>query len=104
MDKDLLKLLKELNGVIEDITKEYKSETKGNFKKALDKAFEEKASISIEKFEDGKAETHIEGSTLAILVTLAGLEKSILEHTKIPTPIWEAIKDTVGTRDNKEAE
>lgn len=104
MDKDLLKLLKELNGVIEDITKEYKSETKGNFKKALDKAFKEKASISIEKFENGKAETHIEGSTLAILITLAGLEQTILEHTKIPTPLWEAIKDTVGTRDNKEAE
>lgn len=104
MDKDLLELLKTLNGVIEDITKEYKSETKGNFKKALDKAFKEKASISIKKFENGKAETHIEGSNLAILITLPGLEQTILEHTKIPTPLWEAIKDTVGTRDNKEAE
>lgn len=104
MDKDLLKLLKELNGVIEDNIKEYKSETKGNFKKALDKAFEEKASISIEKFEDGKAETCIEGSALAILITLAALEQTILEHAKIPTPLWEAIKDTTGTRDDKEAE
>lgn len=104
MDKDLLKELKELNGVIEDITKEYKSETKGNFKKALDKAFEEKASISIEKFEDGKGKILINGSALAILITLAGLEKGILERIKIPTPLWEAIKDTVGTREDKEAE
>ena len=107
MDKNLLELskaLKELNEIIKDITNEDESETKGEFKKALNKAFKEKASISVEKLENGKSKILINGSALAILIILAGLEKGILERIKIPTTLWKAIKDTVGTREDKEAE
>ena len=52
----------------------------------------------IEKDNDGTAETHIEGTNLAILITLAGLEKAILEQTKTPAFVWERVQKQVGTR------
>lgn len=98
---ELLELLKELNGVLENAIKEDKSKNKGSFRKAIDKAFKEKVIISLEKSRNGETKIHTEGSKLGVLISLAGLEKGILETTKVPTPLWEYIKHTVGTKDAK---
>lgn len=62
-------------------------------------AFKEPCKISIEKKADGTAKTMINGNYLTVLLTLAGLEKVILEKAKVPTPVWENIKEIVGVKE-----
>lgn len=61
----------------------------------INKAYEQPCKISIKK--NGKmsegADCMIVGDYLAVLVTLAGLEKAILEKLGSPTELWEAIKE-----------
>lgn len=98
MDKELLEILNEALG---DLLNDDKNKVINKMQKEINKAFKEKASISIEKFEDGRTETHIEGSTLGILIALAGLEKSVLEKLDVPREVWGLIKRTVGTKEVK---
>lgn len=101
MDKELLEMLKDLNEALGDLLNDDKNKVINKMQKEINKAFKEKASISIEKFEDGRAKTHIEGSTLGILIALAGLEKSVLEKLDVPREVWGLIKRTVGTKEAK---
>lgn len=92
-----LKMKKELN----EMLKSAETLTKMMLSDALDKAITEKCSISITKNEKGEAKQEIKGSPLAILVTLAGLEKTILEKIEAPTGLFEMIKEFVGTEEGK---
>lgn len=99
MDKELLEMLKSLNGVLEDMLGDGKDSFKNKVQERISDAFKEKASLSIEKFEDGRAETHIEGSNIGVLIALAGLEKTVLEKLDAPKGLWELVKHTVGTKE-----
>lgn len=99
MDKELLEMLKNLNEVLEDFIREDKDSFTNKLQERISDAFKEKASLSIEKFEDGRAETHIEGSNLGILIALAGLEKTVLEKLDAPKGLWELVKHTVKTKE-----
>ena len=99
MDKELLEMLKNLNEVLGDFIREDKDSFTNKLQERISDAFKEKASLSIEKFEDGRAETHIEGSNLGILIALAGLEKTVLEKLDAPKGLWELVKHTVGTKE-----
>ena len=93
--------IEELEKILESLKKLNKDLKKDELdsKELLDEAFNERAKISIEKFENGRAETSIEGSTLGILILLAGLEKTVLEHMGAPEEVWESIKQIVGTKE-----
>ena len=99
MDKELLKMSKSLNGVLEDMLGDGKDSFKNKVQERISDGFNEKASLSIEKFEDGRAETHIEGSNIGVLIALAGLEKTVLEKLDVPRDGWELIKHSVGTKE-----
>lgn len=94
MDKEIKEILKKINKMLD---KELKKGDK--LKKDLEKAFDEPALISIKKDKSGKAETHIEGTNLALLITLAGLENTILDKLNVPTGLFDVIKDMVGTKE-----
>ena len=104
MDKELKEMLKELNEVLGDLLNDNITGVNSKIKDKIQEAFKEEAIISIKKSKDGRAESHIEGSTLAILITLAGLEKTVLEKLNTPNAIWEMIKHTVGTMEVGENE
>lgn len=76
MDKEFLEMLKSLNGVLEDMLGDNENSLTNKMKKRIDEGFKEKATVSIEKFEGGRAETRIEGTNIGILIALAGLEKN----------------------------
>lgn len=99
MDKESKEMLKELNEVLGDLLNDNITGVNSKIKDKIQEAFKEEATISIKKSKDGRAETHVEGSTLAILITLAGLEKTVLEKLNTPNAIWEMIKHTVGTEE-----
>lgn len=99
MDKELLEMLKSLNGVLEDMLGDGKDSFKNKVQKRISDGLNERASLSIEKFEDGRAETHIEGSNIGVLIALAGLEKTVLEKLDVPRGAWELIKHSVGTEE-----
>ena len=99
MDKEILEMLKDLNEVLGDLLSDDKDSVKSKLQERIEKGFTEKASVSIVKFEDGRAETHIEGTNVAVLIALAGLEKSVLEKLNPPKGLWELIKHSVGTRE-----
>lgn len=96
MDKEFLEML---NGVLEDMLGDNENSLSNKMKKRIDEAFKEKATVSIEKFEDGTAQSRIEGSNIGILIALAGLEKTVLEKLDTPKGLWELIKHTVGTKE-----
>ena len=93
MDKEI----KEIMDNLKEIQELLKNSKACKVKDAIHDAFNEPATISIKKDADGKAKTHIEGTNLAVLITLAGLEKCILEKLDAPNGLWEAIKSIVGT-------
>ena len=96
-EKDLDKMiekLKELNEILEGF-----NDMPNKLKEAIDKGHKEEAKISVHKYADGRAETSVEGSTMGILVTLAGLEKCVLEKINAPAGLFELVKETVGTRE-----
>lgn len=87
--KALLELLEKLdtNKIIE------------KFHKKLEEAMEEECTISIVKSKGGKATTHIEGSYIAILLTLAGLEKSVLEKLDFDAEMFDFLKSLIGNKE-----
>lgn len=96
MDKNFIEMLEKLNTMLE---KEIKNlEKNGDIKEKIHEAYEQPCEISIKK--KGKtsegADCKIVGSNLAILVTLAGLEKAILEKLNPPAGLYEMIKQTTG--------
>lgn len=96
-DKDLDKMiekLKELNEILEGV-----SDMPNKIKEAIEKGHKEEAKISVHKYADGRAETSVEGSTMGILITLAGLEKTVLNKINAPAGLFELVKETVGTRE-----
>lgn len=95
MDKKLSEMMKELEKTLSLLTNFMGSD----IQKEIHKSFNEEATISIKKHKDGTAETTINGSSLAILITLAGLEKAILEKLEAPDEIWHMIKDITGCRE-----
>lgn len=99
MKEELLKELKELNELVEDMI-ENDEGFENMLKKKIKKAYKEKALISINKKENGDAEVKVEGNGIAILIALAGLEKAILEKLNTSKQLWELIKHTTGVRDN----
>ena len=58
----------------------------------------DKCEISIKKDKNGNADTHVEGSGLNILFTLAGLEKGVLEELGCDENTFNFIKNLVGTK------
>lgn len=101
MNKELKEILKDLHGVLDELLRGDKEALKNRVDKIFTEAMEEKASIEITKHEDGRAETKIEGNALVVLMTLAGLEKTILNEYNVPSEVWEIIKDAVGSKEVK---
>lgn len=95
MDKEIKEMLKELLKDLEE--KLDKIDGDFNLKDKINEAHKQPAKISIEKHEDGRAETHIEGTNIAVLIALAGLEKTVLEKLNPPKGLWELIKTSTGT-------
>lgn len=95
--KKLEKMLKKLEELKESL--EGVCDTPNFIKEAIKKGHKEEAKISVHKYADGRAETKIEGSTMGILIALAGLEKSVLNKINAPAGMFELIKETVGTRE-----
>lgn len=93
MDKEIKEMLKDLGEKLDKIDGDF------NLQDKINEAYKQKAIISIEKHEDGRADTHIEGSNLAILITLAGLENGVLGKLNPPKGLWELIKNITGTRE-----
>lgn len=104
MDKELNKILKELNGVLGDMVEIIQNDITDKLDKDIQKAGKEKCIISMETFENGKSNLHIEGSNLALLVNLAGLENAILKKLDPPVGLWELIKDVTHTKENNDNE
>ena len=92
--KQMIKKLEELNELLEGA-----NNIPNKIKEAIEKGHNEEAKISIHKHADGSAETSVEGSTMAILITLAGLEKTILNKINAPVEVFELVKETIGTRE-----
>ena len=92
--KEMIKKLEELNEILENV-----NDVPNKIKEAIEKGHKEEAKISVHKYADGRAETSVEGSTMGILITLAGLEKCVLEKINAPAGLFELVKETVGTRE-----
>lgn len=90
-----------MNEELKKLLKEFKELTKRTLIEELEKAVNEKCIISVTKNKKGEAKQKIEGSTLSILITLAGLEKSILRELGTPVELYEMIKECVGTKEAK---
>lgn len=67
------------------------------FVEKLDKADKEKCKISVENNTDGEKHIEAEGGTLALLVTLAGLEDQILKQTGCDRGTFDFIKGHITT-------
>lgn len=87
--------------MIEDMLNELK---KSEFETKIAEAFKQPAKLSIEKDKYGKGKMNMEGHELAILITLAGLEKNVLESLNVPDVFWKMIKKSVETREEKDYE
>ena len=95
MDKEILEMLKNINETLKKVN----GANCDYIKEKISEAFNEPAEVSIKKEADGKAITHVEGRALPILITLAGLEKAVVEKLDASTGVWELIKETVGTKE-----
>ena len=100
-NEELKKVLKELNQKLGKILEDQAEELTSELNTAIERAHNEKCSISIKKNKDGNTTTKLEGTTMAILVTLAGLEKTVLESAHVPNSVWEMIKETVNITEAK---
>ena len=90
-----------MNKELKEMAKSMERLTKLALSEALDKAVNEECTLSITKGKDGKACTKIEGSRLAILITLAGLEKTVLDKIEDQVGLFEMVKEFVGTEEAK---
>ena len=99
MEKELREMLKELKKLRKVITDKDIEEAKENFDKLMSEALNTPCEISIKKEDSGLANMKIEGKRLAILVTLAGAEKGILQQLKCTDDEFEFIKGFVGSKE-----
>ena len=86
-------LLEELDGI--DFKK-----MKNKIDERLQNAIDEPCIISIDKKQGGEASIIVKGDRLSLLVTLAGLEKQVLEKLECNNSEWEFIKNKIGTRED----
>lgn len=93
MDKELLEKLKELTDKMMDTMGGKAGKVYNMFNEALNQP----CNISVEKGQGNKAQTCIKGSRLSILVTLAGMEKSILRQLNCDNKEFEFIKNIIGS-------
>ena len=101
MDKELMEKLEELTNKIIDIMGDKHKKVHDMFEEALNQP----CKISIEKEqESGGAKTCITGSRLSILITLAGLEKGILNELGCDNDEFEFIKKAVGVKEAEDNE
>lgn len=70
-------------------------------KGTLEDAMKMDCKISIEKDKQGRAHTRLEGNSLAILVTLAGLEKIVLDKLDCNNRTFEILKRMIDQEDAK---
>lgn len=94
MSNELREMLKDL---LKDLDKKLDEIGDLNIDDKINEAFKQPAKLSIEKFEDGKSILDVEGTNLAILITLAGLEKAVLKKLNQPRGLWDLIKHSVET-------
>lgn len=94
---------KKIKELMEELVKEIIGEEniEGACRTMFEEALKEECEISIKKDKEGRANTHISGSGLAILITLAGLEKGILEKLGCEDSMYEIVKRAVGTKEAK---
>lgn len=104
MNKELLKMLEELNESLGNLLNDNKDIIEIKLQERLNKALNEKAIVSIEKFEGGKSKARIEGTNVSILIALAALEKAVFKKINPPKGCWELIKQSVGTREVEDNE
>lgn len=88
--KEELEMLEELLKLLKDSKKGMESK----LKEAVEEAIKENALISL-KMKKGVSEVKVQGSTIAILIALSQLEKSILEKLNPPKGLYELIKKSV---------
>lgn len=93
MDRELLEKLKELTDKMIDTMGDKAEKVHNMFNEALNQP----CKISVEKGQGDKAQTCIQGSRLSILVTLAGMEKSILRQLNCDSKEFEFIKNSIGS-------
>jgi predicted RNA-binding protein len=90
LEKELDKLLEKLkNSILEDDE---------DINKALKEEHKTPTLIHIEKNKDGKSSIKLEGTSVSILITLAGLEKTIMETVNPPAGFYEFIKMKTGIK------
>lgn len=97
--KDMIKELKKLCEIGEEILDGDKSSKVNFIGSKLKEAYKRPAKISIDKKSGGEATCHIEGDALAILVALAGLKKFVLEKTDTSTELYELIEKCFGVKE-----
>lgn len=66
---------------------------------SLQEALNEECEITVKKGKGGVVETEISGSGMALLVTLAGLEKTILDKVGCTDSMFKIIKGAIGTKE-----
>ena len=89
--------MKEEKEILEELLKLLKDGEKklgSVLKRTMNDAIEENALISL-KMKKGVSEVKVQGSTIAILIALSQLEKSILEKLNPPKGLYELIKKSV---------
>ena len=70
--------------------------------KSISEALKKPAKISMKREKGGKGVTNISGTPMAILVTLAGLEYTILNNLNVPKILWEQVKEQISTEEVKD--
>jgi muramoyltetrapeptide carboxypeptidase LdcA involved in peptidoglycan recycling len=88
---------KELDNILQDL-KNAILENDEDIDKALREEQKTPTLIHIEKNKDGNSKVKIEGTNLSLLITLAGLEMTILEQLNPPAGLFDLIKRKVGIK------
>ena len=88
---------KGLDKLLEDF-KNFILEGDEDIDKALREHYNKPTLIHIEKNEEGDSSIKLEGTATAILITLAGLEKSIMENLNPPAGLYDLIKMKTGIK------
>ena len=65
----------------------------------IDRAIQDPCEISIQKGENGEATIRVDGSRLALLIALAGAEKSILNQLDCDNDEFDFLKERISTRE-----
>ena len=104
MDKEIKEMLKNIKEMLEIVEESDLDKTKEKFEKMLNEALNQPCEIAIKKDKDGGAKTKVEGCRLSLLITLAGLEKTLCKQLHCSDGEFELIKNLVGTKDADDVE